>query len=390
MQMLLGQPSMVSQMLGLLANQSPAGQPGQPMPEPARPMNVPHPHQNLLGTIHDFIQNKMAGGVPAEYQQTGLLSQEEMQGAKPGIMQMLSHGGAYRQNLDRLLEMKGLAEKMGESRRIKGVRENMEKMFEPKPDEDAKGTFQRLEKMFGYAVQHGDMETADRLKGVMANLALPTHAEGPHNPIVGSPEWKDAEAFKASLRKTGQSEDRTLVQTQLPDGSVVYTKREDAAGMNAPSPLARGSAAITKSVAENKTQIQVIDEALRDLAEHPDAVGLKRGVGELVPGMGNVGDAINQRTDPKGVLARAGIMDIGSLKIKDRSGAAVTISEFPRLAPFVPRVSDTPEAVRTKLTRLKHFISIETDLLAASVGRQQTPAAKPKRSADDILSQYLK
>lgn len=66
---------------------------------------------------------------------------------------------------------------------------------------------------------------------------------------------------------------------------------------------------------------------------------------------GYVPDFALQRLDPKGVQARAAISDIGSLVIHDRSGAAVTASEFPRLQPFIPRAEDDPATARKKLDR---------------------------------------
>jgi hypothetical protein len=332
------------------------------------------PKQNVLGKLHDFIASKVTPKAPQGYE--GLLSQEEIQGAKPGILSSIfgspkGAGAHYSANLNRVLEMKGMASNVAEQKRIKESRAKMAEMFPLNPNATHEETMNRLEGMFAYAAQTGDLELAERLKGYAANAAMAQKPPAARNPIAGSEEWKEAERFKASLRPQGGSQDKTLVQTQNPDGSVVYTPRSEAAGMNAPSPVARGSAAVMQKVADNKTQMSVIDDALKDLAAHPSAVGMKRGLGEMIPFMGNAGDAINQRMDPDGVLARAGIMDIGSLKIKDRSGAAVTISEFPRLAPFVPRVSDTPAAVRIKLMRLKHFIKVETDLLAASAGKDK-------------------
>ena len=61
------------------------------------------------------------------------------------------------------------------------------------------------------------------------------------------------------------------------------------------------------------------------------------------------------------VAARAPIANIGSLVIHDRSGAAVTISEFPRLRPFIPRATDTPEQVEVKLNELEREIQSITD-----------------------------
>lgn len=69
----------------------------------------------------------------------------------------------------------------------------------------------------------------------------------------------------------------------------------------------------------------------------------------MLPGAERVGQAL----DPKGVDIRSKIADIGSLKIHDRSGAAVTASETPRLRPFIPSISDTPKAAAQKLKNFK-------------------------------------
>lgn len=93
----------------------------------------------------------------------------------------------------------------------------------------------------------------------------------------------------------------------------------------------------------NRLALQKIDRAIAALEKNPDAVGLKT----------YAGDAITQRIDPKGVSTRAIIADIGSQKMHDRSGAAVTISEAPRLQPFIPSVHDTSQNAITKLKQLR-------------------------------------
>lgn len=64
---------------------------------------------------------------------------------------------------------------------------------------------------------------------------------------------------------------------------------------------------------------------------------------------GYLGDTILQRVDKEGVDTRAAIADLGSLIIHDRSGAAVTAAEQPRLKPFIPQVTDDPATVKKKL-----------------------------------------
>lgn len=102
-----------------------------------------------------------------------------------------------------------------------------------------------------------------------------------------------------------------------------------------------GSAAT--GIIANRASLGQIDRAIQAVEENPDAFGLSN----------YMGDAIKQRTDPKGVDPRAKVADIGSLKIHDRSGAAVTASETPRLKPFIPGVTDDAKAIITKLKNLR-------------------------------------
>jgi len=103
--------------------------------------------------------------------------------------------------------------------------------------------------------------------------------------------------------------------------------------------------------------------------------------GEDLPGMtgdksatglkGYLPNAILSRIDPQGVSARAEIADIGSLKINDRSGAAVTASETPRLMPFIPLATDDNETVLKKLRRLKLEVANETNAMREIYSKDQ-------------------
>lgn len=108
---------------------------------------------------------------------------------------------------------------------------------------------------------------------------------------------------------------------------------------------------VTKGMQENVDALKQIDRALTALKARPDSVG---GVGStaasMIPGVANLQ---NRFGDPEGTQLRALIADIGSLKIHDRSGAAVTASEFPRLRPFIPSISDDPKTVETKLNNFR-------------------------------------
>lgn len=139
----------------------------------------------------------------------------------------------------------------------------------------------------------------------------------------------------------------------------------------------RNTAVVRKEVAANKANLSVLDDAIARITARPESVGLSRGVGKL-PFMGGVADVVNQRMDPEGVEARASLANIGSLVIHDRSGAAVSIHEFPRLAPFIPDVSDTPEAALIKLRKLREAIAQETGELEKGTLLVAPPTRAPQ------------
>ncbi len=98
---------------------------------------------------------------------------------------------------------------------------------------------------------------------------------------------------------------------------------------------------------ENQQNLRKAEKALSliegkmvgDATGDPSATGWK----------GYLPDAVLQRTDPGGVETRAAIGDLGSMVIHDRSGAAVSAMEFPRLRPFIPQITDDPATVKKKL-----------------------------------------
>lgn len=133
-----------------------------------------------------------------------------------------------------------------------------------------------------------------------------------------------------------------------------------AKGKAAPKPL---PAAQSKAWIDNNVSIKKVEEAL-GMVVGPDGKPTKQALQSL--GALNYlpfADEVRQRTDPDGVMIRAKVGDIGSLKIHDRSGAAVTAAEFPRLKPFIPRASDDATAVATKLSNfLKEYRLIQQEI----------------------------
>jgi len=124
-----------------------------------------------------------------------------------------------------------------------------------------------------------------------------------------------------------------------PDGAPVQGKGHPVKAL--PSSAAKG-------FLDNMTNLRRAETALSLV--NGDVVGDATGDKNATGWKGLMPNSILNRVDPSGVDTRAAIADLGSLVIHDRSGAAVTASEFPRLAPFVPTAYDDPATVKKKLS----------------------------------------
>lgn len=132
-------------------------------------------------------------------------------------------------------------------------------------------------------------------------------------------------------------------------------------------------APIQKALLENDAALRKVESALEAVAKYPEGLGVKN----------YLGDGIRQRSDPDGVNVRALVADIGSLKIHDRSGAAVTASETPRLKPFIPAATDDPVTVEKKLRLFqKEYQEIQEDINGTYTREQgYRPPAKLNKGA---------
>ena len=136
-------------------------------------------------------------------------------------------------------------------------------------------------------------------------------------------------------------------------------------------------APMVNAMSANAQSIRQIDKALAALKEYPQGVGADIGAYNLLPG-----PALD-KIDPKGTTLRALVSDIGSLKIHDRSGAAVTAAEFPRLKPFVPNIWDDDKVVAKKLAQ---FRSAYMEILADQYGAYgPTTGHKANQRIEDVL-----
>jgi len=145
---------------------------------------------------------------------------------------------------------------------------------------------------------------------------------------------------------------------------------------------------VNTAIIQNQTANNQLDRAIA-LVSGVDLPGMK-GDTSATGFKGYLPNAILNRVDPQGVSARAEIADIGSLKLHDRSGAAVTASESPRLMPFIPLATDDRETVLKKLNRLKLEVQNETsamkDIYSKEQGFKENPILNKPSVAEKITT----
>jgi hypothetical protein len=112
--------------------------------------------------------------------------------------------------------------------------------------------------------------------------------------------------------------------------------------------------AVTEEFVQSQSNIKSIDKTIKLLDDNPGAVG---------PITGRVPSIVRDPfADQRNVETRAAVAQIGSMLIKNISGATVPLGEVDRLRPFIPFASDDPETVKTKLRNLKNeIINIEEE-----------------------------
>jgi hypothetical protein len=137
-------------------------------------------------------------------------------------------------------------------------------------------------------------------------------------------------------------------------------------------PARETPAALKQKMAENEVTLNKIDRALALVDEKPKSLGMQN----------MLGDTVMQRFDPGGVEVRAMVADIGGQKIHDRSGASVTVSEAPRLTPFVPSATDNAETVKKKLGLFRQEYAAMQQALKSGASIEQA-SAKPASMLPD-------
>ena len=120
--------------------------------------------------------------------------------------------------------------------------------------------------------------------------------------------------------------------------------------------------AVVEDLRQNEKTLSVIEQAIADLERNPDATGLKGYVPDYILNQANV------RGYSDGVSARANVADIGSMTVKDRSGASVTAAEAPRLKPFIPATTKDAKTNIQNLRRMAEIIRQDNEQIRSFYG----------------------
>lgn len=178
---------------------------------------------------------------------------------------------------------------------------------------------------------------AGRFAGAVSGGSAPASGD-PAGTLYGAPKARPGRMTPAEVASEGL------------DPKVVYYRNADGvptavSGQEKPrsAALPKVPAATMAGFIENNKGIRGIEETIKQINQNPTAVGAWN---KFTP------DFIASRWDPKGVNARAGLTDVGSLILHNRSGATVTIAETPRLLPFIPQKDDDAPTAIKKLRRL--------------------------------------
>jgi hypothetical protein len=153
-----------------------------------------------------------------------------------------------------------------------------------------------------------------------------------------------------------------------------------------PRPSKVAPMGVMQDIGANDTLYGLAAQAIELVQANPDAVGVSGympnalrafGTGAEGPNwLGKTAAALLPGVEegaftPGATELNAIISDLMSRQLLQRSGAAVTVSEFARIRPYVPRAKDTPNVLLTKLENIARVIQEESDFLRANYGEDQ-------------------
>jgi hypothetical protein len=133
---------------------------------------------------------------------------------------------------------------------------------------------------------------------------------------------------------------------------------------------------INTAMTQNQVVLNKIARVQDLIDKNPDSTGLVKGV--LPSGLVN-------RLDKAGTDTRAKLAELAATKVHDLSGAAVSVSEFGRLKPFLPQPTDDADTLKTKLANMKaeiqDIVDATNQIYSEEQGYKPIPSLAPKPAA---------
>ncbi len=127
-------------------------------------------------------------------------------------------------------------------------------------------------------------------------------------------------------------------------------------------------AAERKASQSNKSALDGIDNALKEMDKNPGAFSRAKRIGRSVPLIGGVIGNVIDETEPQDVDVRSVIGNLSSVVYTDRYGASQTVGEDQRAKQFLPDLNrDSPAVIRRKLQGYRKYIENEEKLYKASL-----------------------
>lgn len=206
-----------------------------------------------------------------------------------------------------------------------------------------------------------------------ASSGAPKSTKPVYDPVRGMMVYPDTGTAKPVVSGGAPIGERTATPRQVYDatrGVMVDTGTGTASPVTGPDGAPVGAkdtskampASSVKALEANRENLRIAQAGL-DLLNGKTVNGQK-GDRNATGWKNYLGSTVNQWFDEKGVPTRAMIANLGSMIIHDRSGAAVTVSEYPRLRPFIPLGTDQPDVARTKL---KQFVGTYASIISDTV-----------------------
>jgi len=300
-------------------------------------------------------------GIPLDPEQKRQRLVQMMMGQNPyaSPVAKLMYEDLHKQETGPLAEYKYAKEQQGYTGTLQEFRQSMRPVSNTTVNMPHGAPFTVMyngEQRLAQAGPNGQIKIIEGVSPVPTKDTTPLNVHVGKNPTTGEmeqytltpngPKW---------LGITPQEPAANVVQTDTgpivvhPKGAATPVTVNNVPVGKTPKPVPEN---VLKALLTNSTSERQVDTALQ-LLNGKTVDGLKGDPGAIGPIQGRVPDTVLQKTNPEGVITRAAIADIGSMIIHDRSGAAVTISEMPRLIPFIPSITDSPEAAKAKLTRMK-------------------------------------